>query len=112
MTITTYHGSDTAITPRAGTCLTEDADTAANYAVEKNGGTTITEIVLDTDGLDGQEVDYDYDGGEPIIPPGCTADYAEYVDSDMWGRDHDSIMLLTDRAVAACTVAGTVEVDA
>jgi len=111
MKITTYHGSDTAITPRIGTCLTVDYDAAVNYATEKNDGTTITEIVLDTDRLVSQKIDYDYDAGEPIIPPGCTADYAEYVDYDMWGWGHDSIMLLTDLTVAACTVVGIIEVD-
>lgn len=107
---TYFHGTDT-IALHIGICLTSDEQAAENYAEEKNDG-QVYEITFDDTGLDGEEVEYDFDDCEPIIPEGCTADYVTYTDSDMYGRDHDTTMLLTERAVAAATIVGAVEVAA
>lgn len=104
---TLYHGTSGTATLHRGLCLTDDPHSAAIYAADKNDGGLVTEIALDLNGLDVIDVEYDYDGCEPIIPDGCSADVVCFADCDMQGRDHDTWLLLTDRAVSAATITDT-----
>jgi hypothetical protein len=107
---TTYHGSTETQQPRIGLCLTTSPRSAAGYAAEKNGGDVVTVITIDLAGLTVTEAEYDYDGCEPIVPTDDT-DIITYTDSDMYGHDHETYMLLTDRAVAAAAVIETITAD-
>lgn len=107
---TFYHGTDN-LALHMGICLTEDERAAANYATEKNDG-QVYELAADLTGLVGVEVEYNYDEGEAVIPEDLVADYATFVDCDMWNRDHDTTMLLTEAAVARVEVVGVLEVEA
>lgn len=109
--ITGYHGTDTVATPHLGFCVAARPEVAADYATGKNEGNVVTEVTLDTDDLTVEQVDYDYDEAEPIIPDDCTADVVEYEDHDEGGHPHYAAMLLTDRAIAACTVVATTDAD-
>ena len=66
--------------------------------------------LLKTDTLDVVEVDYDYDSCVPVLT-GCTADIAEYIDSDECGRTHRTWMLLTPAAVAATIIGSATPAD-
>ena len=104
----TYHGSDEEAILHVGICVTTSPAAAANYAVHKNAGNIVTIIDIDTSGLSIEAVDYDFDDTEPIIPDDCTADIVTYTDSDMWGREHTALMLLTEAAIAAARIDGTI----
>lgn len=104
-----YHGTAGTAVTHVGFCLADDEEAAAGYAAHRNAGATVSEVHVHTAGLTVIEVDYDYDGCEPIIPDGCTADIVTYIDSDMQGRDHGTWMLLTQAAVDATRIVGARE---
>ena len=101
MEISGYHGGSLTAA-YVGLCLTNDETAAENYAEQNGEGCRVYEVVIGS-GLNVVDVEYDYDGCEPILN-GVTADVAEYLDCDEQGRTHRTWMLLTDAAVAATTI--------
>ena len=98
--ISGYHGtSDANLAPYVGLCITDDILAAEHYA-DQNGGAEVLAFDIDTTNLVVVDVEYDYDGCEPILD-GVEADVAEYLDCDEQGRTHRTWMLLTKAAVAA-----------
>lgn len=111
MTTSGYHGTGATATAHIGFCLTDDDTAAAHYAqVNSPAAATVHEVTIDTTDLTVAEVEYDYDGCEPILT-GCDADVAEYIDCDEMGRTHRTWMLLTAAAVAATTFGATTPAD-
>lgn len=108
---TGWHGSGTTIEAHVGFCLTDDEIAAAHYALlNDSSAPTVHEVTVDTAGLTVAEVEYDYDGCEPVLD-GCAADVAVYTDCDEQGRTHRTWMLLTPAAVAATTFGASVPVE-
>jgi hypothetical protein len=103
MTRNGYHGTGTAAVAHIGFCLTDDEVAAAHYAQLNGTEPTVYAVSTDTTDLDVVEVEYDYDGCEPVLT-GITADIATYTDCDEQGRTHRTWMLLTPAAVAATTI--------
>lgn len=107
---TGYHGTGPTATAYIGFCLTNDDIAARNYAMHNDATPMVHDVTIDTDTLDVVEVDYDYDSCVPVLT-GCTADVAEYIDSDECGRTHRTWMLLTPAAVAATIIGSATPAD-
>ncbi len=80
------HGTGSMVEAHVGFCLTDDDTAAERYAVlNDSDAPTLHEVTINTTGLTVAEVEYDYDGCEPVLG-GCAADVAEYLDCDEMGR--------------------------
>lgn len=101
MEISGYHGGSLTAA-YVGLCLTNDETAAENYASQNGEDCRVYELVIAA-GLTIADVEYDYDGCEPILTD-VTADVVEYLDCDEQGRTHRTWMLLTPAAVAATTI--------
>lgn len=105
-----WHGTGSMAEAHVGFCLTDDDTAAEHYAVlNDSDAPTLHEVTINTTGLTVAEVEYDYDGCEPVLG-GCAADVAEYLDCDEMGRTHRTWMLLTTAAVSATTFGASVPV--
>lgn len=109
--LTLFHGAHTRFALHVGLCLTPDRGSAEQYA---DGSDIVVEVVLDLAGLTVVEVEgYDWDlddaPGDDLsrladwgVPPGT--DVIRFADADQTGTEHDTYRLLTERALAACSV--------
>lgn len=119
MTETIYHGSADEVTLHIGLCLTPGDEAAADYARYASlgdGRGRIHRLELNWDGLTVVELDegHDWDsntapgdGGEEYRDEaGNLADVIVFTDATAYGRRHETIRLMTDKALAAVTVTG------
>jgi len=104
-----YRGLREAGAPFPGMCLTDDSAIAAQYA-QRHQGRIVHEFSLDTRGLSVLEVK-DYDRERNTAPGDDDLDEYEdagvdvlvYQDESPDGREHETIRLVSPRAVAALT---------
>lgn len=105
-----FHGAHTAYTLHLGQCWTDEADIADSYA-GRNG--VIMEATIDLSGLDMVEVDgYDRDADEApgdMDVDAFDCDVIVYDDEDMFGTQHTTWRLVSERAVAAVALVGLLE---
>lgn len=104
---TYYHGfRGETLTPHIGLCLTDEVSTAESYA---QGG-KVAVVRLNSESLTKVAVEVSREDREAVTYPGDAgalgaADLLTYEDSDMQGRDHDTVRLNSDKAVRWCRVA-------
>lgn len=106
-----YHGSDR-IEIHPGLCLTDDLDTAENYALQWDllGTPMVATVHLDLTGLRVVEVNaYDRDSNRAIGDNDLTidADVIVYDDEDRYGNRHRTWRIVSPAAVDACQVVAT-----
>ncbi len=99
-----YHGAHTKFQLHVGLCLTDNRDTASNYA--DRGELATVEINMAALRVLRSAVGYDR---ETNIAPGDSgetydADVLTYDDEDEYGRQHITYRLLTARSLDACKV--------
>ena len=104
---TYYHGfRGETLTPHIGLCLTDEVGTAESYA---QGG-KVAVVRLHPHALTKVAVEVSREDREAVTYPGDdgalgAADLLTYEDSDLQGRDHDTVRLNSDKAVRFCRVA-------
>jgi len=98
-----YHGAHTAYVPHVGICLAYEIGTAGHYAGRAG---YVAAVTVDTAGLTVREVG-SYDRGADAAPgdDGDTmgADVLVYTDEDPHGHAHQTMRIMTPRALAAMT---------
>ena len=107
--ITVHHGSSSDTLPvHPGLCLTEDEDSAADYARSAFGTHYVHEAALNLDGLTVIDADGDWDRDENTAASDLGGDYdgadiITYDDETPMNRRHVTYRLMTPAALAALT---------
>lgn len=106
-----FHGAHTGWAAETGTCLTPDFAVAERYA---KGSGIVVRVALDTDALVVRRLVVGYDRETNTAPGDDVSELIEleaagvdvivYRDEDEHGRSHTTYRLVSDRAVAACSV--------
>lgn len=114
--LTGFHGA-TAPAIHVGFCITDRFESAELYATDKNAGSTVAEVKVDTAGLTVVEVaDFaDNGNGDWVAYGDDTADVAEadivtFLDVGLHFETHRTWRLMTSAAVAAAEIVGTYQV--
>ena len=121
---TFYHGflKGETLTPHIGLCLTDDLSAAESYAqggkvaVVRFGVCVFSGPCGHPHALTKAAVEVSREGREAVTYPGDdgalgAADLLTYEDSDMQGRDHDTVRLNSDKAVRWCRVVCIVDAE-
>jgi hypothetical protein len=109
-TMSYFHGAHTRFSTHLGLCLTDDEDTARNYAGISRGHLATMELDLAAlTVIECEAIDWDANEAPGDDGDSRDADVLVFDDADEYGREHRTWRLMTQAAIDALTVVSVVD---